>query len=198
MAYNLRKIKAIESQNKKKFLAVNKELNDKSGIYLLTRIDENGIKYAYIGQAKHILTRLANHMVGYQHIDLSLKSHKLYSDKNEYGCKVDFINCDESELDEKEQFYIKEYANNGYQLRNKTAGGQGNGKTKIAEFKQSKGYHDGLKQGYKNASKEMAHLFDLHLEVKIKGDRAIPTKNQQKALDKFNDFLKYYVNEKEE
>lgn len=191
MAYNWRKVKAIENQNKKIFLLENNKLNDNSGIYFLTRVDENGFKYAYVGQAKHILTRLAQHLVGYQHIDLSLKKHKIYSSKNEYGWKVDFVNCDENELDEKEQFYIKEYADNGFQLRNKTSGGQGEGKNKIAEFKANKGYHDGLKQGYKNASKEISHLFDLHLEVKIKGNKENPTKNQQKALDKFNEFLRY-------
>ena len=164
MAYNWKQVKAIESVNKKKFLELNNELNNDSGIYMLTRIDENGFKYAYIGQAKHILTRLAQHMVGYQHIDLSLKNHGLYSDKNEYGWNVIHYNCSEEELDDKEQYYIKEYADNGFQLRNKTSGSQGKGKTKINEFKPSKGYQDGLKQGYKNASKEIANLFDKHLD----------------------------------
>ena len=103
MAYNWKQAKAIESVNKKKFLELNNELNNDSGIYMLTRIDENGFKYAYIGQAKHILTRLAQHMVGYQHIDLSLKNHGLYSDKNEYGWNVIYYNCSEEELDDKEQ-----------------------------------------------------------------------------------------------
>ena len=58
MGYNWRQVKAIESTNKKKFLKQNETLNDNSGIYFLTRIDENGIKYAYVGQAKRILTRL--------------------------------------------------------------------------------------------------------------------------------------------
>lgn len=40
----------------------------------MVRTDENGFRYAYIGQAVHILTRLAQHLVGYQHIDLSLKN----------------------------------------------------------------------------------------------------------------------------
>ena len=95
MSYNWKQVKAIESVNKKKFLELNNKLNNDSGIYILTRIDENGFRYAYIGQAKHILTRLAQHMVGYQHIDLSLKNHGLYSDKNEYGWNVIHYNFSE-------------------------------------------------------------------------------------------------------
>ena len=192
MAYNWKQVKAIESVNKKKFLAINDKLNDNSGIYILTRIDENGFKYAYIGQAKHILTRLAQHMVGYQHIDLSLKNHGLYSDKNKYGWNVIHYNCSEEELDDKEQHYIKEYADNGFQLRNKTSGSQGKGKTKINEFKPSKGYQDGLKQGYKNASKEIANLFDKHLDYLKKSDK--PNKNQDKAIKKLEQFLEVYKN----
>ena len=192
MAYNWKQVKAIESVNKKKFLELNNELNNDSGIYILTRIDENGFKYAYIGQAKHILTRLAQHMVGYQHIDLSLKNHGLYSDKNEYGWNVIHYNCSEEELDDKEQYYIKEYADNGFQLRNKTSGSQGKGKTKINEFKPSKGYQDGLKQGYKNASKEIANLFDKHLDYLKKSDK--PNKNQDKAIEKLEQFLEVYKN----
>lgn len=192
MAYNWKQVKAIESVNKKKFLAINNKLNDNSGIYILTRIDENGFKYAYIGQAKHILTRLAQHMVGYQHIDLSLKNHRLYSDENEYGWNVIHYNFSEEELDDKEQHYIKEYADNGFQLRNKTSGSQGKGKTKINEFKPSKGYQDGLKQGYKNASKEIANLFDKHLDYLKKSNK--PNKNQDKAIKKLEQFLEVYKN----
>lgn len=192
MAYNWKQVKAIESVNKKKFLAINNKLNDNSGIYILTRIDENGFKYAYIGQAKHILTRLAQHMVGYQHIDLSLKNHRLYSDENEYGWNVIHYNFSEEELNDKEQYYIKEYADNGFQLRNKTSGSQGKGKAKINEFKPSKGYQDGLKQGYKNASKEIANLFDKHLDYLKKSDK--PNKNQDKAIEKLEQFLEVYKN----
>ena len=192
MSYNWKQVKAIESVNKKKFLELNNKLNNDSGIYILTKIDENGFRYAYIGQAKHILTRLAQHMVGYQHIDLSLKNHGLYSDKNEYGWNVIHYNFSEEELDDKEQYYIKEYADNGFQLRNKTSGSQGKGKTKINEFKPSKGYQDGLKQGYKNASKEIANLFDKHLDYLRKSDK--PNKNQDKAIEKLEHFLEAYKN----
>ena len=52
------------------------ESEEDSGIYVFTR-QENGFKYAYVGQAKHILTRLAQHLNGYQHIDLSIKNTAL-------------------------------------------------------------------------------------------------------------------------
>ena len=194
MPYNWKQVKAIEKKNKDKFLKLNDKLNDNSGIYILTRIDENNIKYAYIGQAKHILTRLAQHMVGYQHIDLSLKKHGLYSDINNYGWNVNSINCDESDLDDKEKYYVAEYANKGYQLRNKTAGGQGEGKSQIDEYRPHKGYRDGLEQGYKNASKEIANLFEKHLNYSKKSDK--PNKNQDKAIEKFEEFLEYYKREK--
>lgn len=190
MNHNIRQAKAIEAKNKKRLLGVNPNLDDKSGIYFLTRIDEDGIKYAYIGQAKHIHTRLAQHLVGYQHIDLSLKKHNLYSAENPYGWKIGFMHFPLDQLDDKEQYYIKMYAQNGYQLRNKTAGGQGKGKSQIDEYKPSKGYRDGLKQGYKNASKEVAHLFEKHLEVSIKSDK--PNKIQEKALSKFKEFMDCY------
>ena len=76
MAFNYKQIKAKERQNKERILRTNPYVDEKSGIYFLTREDENGFKFAYIGQAKRLLSRLAEHLSGYQHIDLSLKKHK--------------------------------------------------------------------------------------------------------------------------
>ena len=71
MATNYRQVYAIEKKNKERLLKVNPKLNDKSGIYFLLREDENGFKFAYIGQARSVLQRLCSHMSGYkQHIDL--------------------------------------------------------------------------------------------------------------------------------
>lgn len=195
MNQNIRRAKAIENKNKKRLLAINTTLDEQSGIYFLTRTDENGIKYAYIGQAKHLLTRLAQHLVGYQHIDLSLRKHGLYAEGKEYGWNFGFLHYPLSELDEKERYYITLYAQKGYQLRNKTAGGQGEGKAQIDEYKPSKGYRDGLKQGYKNASREIANLFEKHLNVSRKSEK--PNKIQEKALAKFNDFLNFHKAESE-
>lgn len=191
MSRNISQIKAIEAKNKKRLLAVNPKLNDRSGIYFLTRTDEDGINYFYIGQAKHILSRLAQHFSGYQHIDLSLKKRGLYSEENPYGWKVNAINYLQNRLDEMERFWILEYTKKGYQRRyNKTAGGQDSGKEQVNEYRPSKGYRDGLKQGYRNASREIANLFDKHLNVSKKSDK--PNKIQDRALEKFMEFLEFY------
>lgn len=186
---NFQRAKAIEAKNKKRLLSVNPHLDERSGIYFLLRVDENGIKYAYIGQAKHILTRLAQHLEGYQHIDISLKKHGLYSEDNMHGWKVGFLYFPLDQLDEKEQHYIRQYALNGYQLRNKTSGSQGEGKKQIDEYKPAKGYYDGLKQGRKNLAKELVNIIDKHLEIRLKPEKA-NNKVSIKAFEKFKELLK--------
>lgn len=181
---NYAQVKAIEEKNKQRILSVNPKVTEQSGIYVLRRF-EGGFKYAYVGQAKHLLTRLAQHLNGYQHIDLSIKKHGLASPSNPTGWHIDFIIT--NDLDEMERQKIKEYANKGYQLRNKTLGGQNEGKLGIADNCPSKGYYDGLKQGYNNARREVKHLFDLYLNAVIKANK--PHKTQEKALQKFYDFL---------
>ncbi len=196
---NYARAKAIEYKNKERLLKVNPNLNDKGGIYFLLREDENGFKYAYIGQSREsvgILTRLAQHLVGYkQHIDLSLKKHKLYSEENPYGWRVEFLNFPDNQLDEKEQFYIKQCALKGFQLRNVSLGGQSAGRNMINETKPARGYRDGVENGYKKASKEVSHLFEKHLNYTTKSDK--PNKNQQKAVDKFEEFLSVCKSESE-
>ena len=181
---NYKQVKAIETKNKRKFLAANPYLDERSGCYILIRKDENEINHAYIGQAKHLLTRLAQHRVGYQHIDLSLKKHGLIASDNPHGWKVGFVHCPESELDAMEQQLIKSYATSGYQLKNKTAGGQGEGKIQINEYRPSKGYRDGLEQGKKNLARELSHIIDKHLVITLK-DGKQNNKVSIKALEKF-------------
>ena len=185
---NFRQIKAIEKSNKQRLLKVMPTLSEDKGIYILTR-EENGFKYAYVGQAKHILTRLAQHLSGYQHIDLSLKKHGFKTEENPNGWDITTVSCNtmsDKELDEVEQDFIKSYANDGYQMRNKTAGGQGDGKFEIAETKPRKTYRDGLKQGYSNAQRDVAKLFDKSLDFTIKGKE---NKNKLKAQEKFKAFI---------
>ena len=183
---NYKQLYAIKAQNERRILRENPNVPNQSGIYFLLR-EENGFKYAYIGQAKKLLSRLADHLSGYQHIDLSIKKHGFWSEENPTGYTIHFLKFPESLLDEKEQLYIKKYAAAGYQLRNSTAGSQGRGKHGLDNTKPSKGYYDGLKQGYKNAKKEIGHLFALHLECRTKKDP--PGKLQLKALEKFNNFI---------
>lgn len=190
MRRNIAKVKAIEKKNEAKLLAVNSKLDNGSGIYFLTRQDsETGIKFSYVGQAVHIKQRMLQHMSGYQHIDLSIRKHGLLSEKNPSGWDINFLHFPKEQLDEKERYYITLYAQNGYQSRNKDTGG-GAGKQELGERKPSKGYRDGLLQGKKNASREIANLFDKHLNVSKKSDK--PNKIQDRALEKFMEFLEFY------
>lgn len=155
----------------------------------MTRTDENNISYFYIGQAVRITQRMCGHLVGYQHIDLSLKKRGFYSDDNPYGWKLNFINYPESELDKWEQYWILEYTKKGYQCRyNKTAGGQGEGKEKINEFKPSKGYRDGIQQGRKNLARELSNIAEKHLKIELRADKA-NNKVSQKQYEKFKELL---------
>lgn len=185
----LRQTKAIERKNKQLFLKLNKKLNDSSGIYILFRTDENDIKYFYCGQAKHILSRLAQHMSGYQHIDLSLKKRGLWSENNPYGWIVFFKNYQEKELDEKEQFWILEMTKRGYQCRyNKTAGGQGSGKEKINEFRPAKGYRDGIQQGRKAMARELSSIVEKHLTITLRAEKQ-GNKISERQFEKFKELL---------
>jgi hypothetical protein len=96
--------------------------------------------------------------------------------------------CTEDQLDKREQYYIKIYANSGWQMRNETTGSQGKGKKALGDAKTPKGYYDGIAQGEKNARKMVAHLFELHLDYAPK--KSPPTKLQEKAMQKFEEFLK--------
>lgn len=183
---DMRQIKAIEKANKERILKVCPVVPERSGIYFLLR-EENGFKYGYVGQAKHLLTRLAQHLRGYQHIDLSLKKHGFYSEDNPNGYRIHFLEFPINQLDAMEQKYILKYANAGYQMRNKTSGSQGEGKQGIADNKPSKGYYDGIEQGKKKSREFIADLFKKHLVVTTK--KQPPTKLQEKALQKFNDFI---------
>ena len=183
---NYRQIKAIEQKNKQRILKLCPSIPETSGIYVFVR-EENGFKYAYIGQAKHLLTRLAQHLSGYQHIDLSIKKHGLWSKENPCGWHIRCFLCPLEKLDANEQYYIKHYADYGYQLRNKTTGSQGEGKRGLDNQKSPKGYRDGLNQGYKNAQKYVANLFDKHLNYSKKSEKS--NKLQEKALEKFREFL---------
>lgn len=184
---NIAKAKAIEQKNKKRLLAVNSKLDDKSGIYFLTRVDENDIKFSYVGQARNLISRMCQHLVGYQHIDLSIKKHGLYSFENPYGWNINFMHFPISELDEKERYYITLYAKNGYQSRNKDTGG-GAGKQELGERKPSKGYRDGILQGKKALARELSQIISKHLTVRLKPEKQ-GNKVSEKQLEKFNQLL---------
>jgi len=185
---DLKKRFAIQKKNEEIIKKACPNADNRSGIYGFFRYDENGIKYAYLGQAKKLLMRLAQHLSGYQHIDLSIKKHGLYDEiKRPNGWHIEILQfCCEDELDALEKQYILKYAKD-YQLRNKTSGSQGEGKTAIDDFRPAKGYREGLKKGYENARKDVAKLFEKL--TYSAGNKPMP--RQKKALEKFEDFLKY-------
>ena len=188
---NMAQVKAIEKSNKQRLLKVNPKLNDRSGIYFLLRENENGFRFGYIGQAKNITQRLCGHLAGYkQHIDRSLKAHGLYSEDNPYGWRVEFLNFPISELNEKEKYYIKLYADKGYQLRNVSVGGQGSERDsgQIGERKPPKGYRDGIKQGKINLARELSSIAEKHLKIEIREDKK-NNKVSQRQFEKFKELM---------
>ena len=192
-----RQVWAKQQTTRQRIVKLCPSINDNSGIYIFTRTDENGIRYAYVGQAKHLLSRCAQHLLGYQHIDLSIKKHGLFSDKNEYGYKLEYINYPESQLDDYEREYIQKYASLGYQLRNATLGGQDSGK-EVIDSKTPKGYHDGLKQGYENARKEIKELFSKYLMVSVKNEEDTFKKDgsiKEIYQRKYNEFIEWLKGE---
>lgn len=185
-----KKIYAIKMQNEKRIKKLCPDATHKSGIYCFHREDENGFKYAYVGLAtKSVLSRCAEHLSGYnQHIDRSIKAHKLYDEQNPYGWKLDILClCPAEECNEKEQYYIKIVHQSGRQLLNVTGGSQGKGKFNIGQSKSPKTYTEGVVQGEKNAKKFVKNLFDKHLNYSIKSEK--PNKTQEKMKAKFETWL---------
>lgn len=174
------KIKERDRENRKRLLAINPYLTDNSGIYVFTREDENGFKFAYIGQAKKVLTRLSQHLNGYkQYIDKSIRKHGLWSEENPTGWFVIANDIPEQNLDEAERRYEKRYAEQGCQLRNKTIGGQNKGKVGIAENKPSKGYYDGKKQGRSDVIKELKQVVK-YLQITPQNDGKLANRMLEK------------------
>ena len=183
MYYN--KTKYINQQRIKRVVP---DINNKSGIYVFIRY-ENNIKYAYVGQAKHLLDRLSGHLSSYQHIDLSIKKHGLgvhdLTDESKKKWNILFFEYPIEKLDEMEQKYIVNCANKGFQLYNHTTGSQSSDKKGLKE-NQRKGYRQGVEYGYNKAKKEIANLFEKHLNYNVKKEG---NKNQEKALAKFEEFI---------
>lgn len=185
-----KKIYAKKKAREDKIKKICPSIPNEPGIYAFYRNDETGIRRAYVGQAVNLCERCAAHLAEYDHIALSLKKHGFYSQNNLYGWKLQYKKCSKEELDEHEIATIKAFADDGFQMYNVTAGGQGKGKKQISEYKQPKTYRQGIEQGKKVSSKEIAHLFEKHLNYSTKNDP--PTKNQQKAVEKFEEFLRYH------
>ena len=186
---NYRQLYAIKKANKERILKVCPNCPETSGIYFLLR-KEGGFKFAYIGKAKTLLSRLADHLQGYtQHIDLSIKKRGIYDkEKNPYGWDFTVMQyCDECELDEREKFWIYSYARSGFQMLNATAGGQGKGKVATDNTRPRKGYRDGVEQGEKNIRAQLRELFTKYLCASV---RDPANKVKERKLKEFEDMMK--------
>lgn len=119
-----------------------------------------------------------------------MKKHGLYDfSENPYGWKIGFLHYPQNELDKWEQHYIKAYADNGYQLRNKTSGSQGEGKAQIDDYRPAKGYREGIQQGRKVLARELSSIAEKHLIIRLKPEKE-HNKVSQKQYEKFMDLLK--------
>ena len=183
---NYRQIYARKAECEKRIKEVCPDITNRPGIYIFYRTDtDSGLRFCYIGQAKRLIERCAQHLQEYDHIALSLKKRGFKCEGNDGGWELVTFDFPVESLDVGETEMIKLWANKGYQLFNRTAGGQGDGKVVFDNKRQSKTYREGLAQGYLNARREVAHWFSLHLNVSMKK----PTKNAEKAYKKFMEFI---------
>ena len=193
---NYRQIYARKAECEKRIKEVCPEITNSPGIYIFYRTDtDSGLRFCYIGQAKRLTERCARHLQEYDHIALSLKKRGFFDplnpEENPGGWKLSIWECTSTEyLDRAETEAIKEWADNGYQLFNRTAGGQGNGKVVFDNKRQSKTYYDGLERGRQKAMDEIAHLFRLHLDYAPKPRNGKPpTKLQEKAMQRMREIV---------
>lgn len=118
-----------------------KEYDKKSGIYLWERYNEEDKYCWYVGQAKNILRRTAQHIVdGQSHLDKSIKAHGLTNDQvlNPKKWSIGILQlCEPSDLDVQEQYFIAKWKRNNPNgiMYNVESGGT-TGKTIIGEKKQ--------------------------------------------------------------
>ena len=185
---NYKKIYAMKNAREKMIESICPSIPNTSGIYAFYRIDEAGIRRSYVGQALRLRERCASHLAEYDHIALSLKKHKFYSESNPTGWKLSYRTCRKDELDQKEIETIKAFADKGFQMYNITTGGQSAGKQVTGQYKPPKTYRQGIQQGKITLARELKHIIDTHLKVSIKPEKA-NNKVSIKALEKFNDLL---------
>ena len=199
MGFNFKSVKQrkyLEAQAKindemQDLFAYDPKLKEESGIYILTRADSKR-HCVYVGQAKNILQRLAQHIIGFMPVDISIRKHGLKYPSNPYGWRIDVEYCanDKNVLDERERFWINDFQNRDdvvWEVYNVTSGGQGEGKVDINERKAARGYHDGLKQGEINAYREVLDILK-YLDFLPKDDFAI---NDKKVIE-----IEEWINEK--
>lgn len=187
MTLNYKQVFAKKRQLEQKLIKLFPELKHISGIYIWSRINEDGKVDKYVGQSVDCLERQVSHLESYKtHFDKSLRKHKLYSKENPNGWFMsEVIPCQKEELNEKERYYIDLYKPS----HNITSGGQNEGKTDINERNNQKlkSYANGKKVGYEKAREIVKTFFEKYLDYSIKGQ---PNKTKEKKLEEFKKFLR--------
>ena len=179
--YSYKRVFYIKKEIREQIKKICPAIDNESGIYFYTRVDEDGSKQGYIGKSLHILDRTISHLqYQNQHIDASLIKRGFYSKNNPYGWKLNFIHYPKELLDEKEKYYIDQYLNAGYTLYNIESGGS-LGKIDIQERKLGKGYYEGIARGKKSLADDLKHIIDLYLTITL-------NKTGQRAENAFNKF----------
>lgn len=118
-----------------------RDYDKKSGIYIWERYNEDGVYCWYIGKAKNLLHRTAQHIIdGQSHLDKSIKKHGLTNNpiENPSNWCVQILRVwDVEYLDEAERHYIHYWLNSypNSKTYNIESGGT-TGKTIIGEKKQ--------------------------------------------------------------
>lgn len=195
MTMNYKQIYAKKREYEKRLLALCPNLSHQTGIYVWSRINENGRVDKYIGQAVDILNRQIGHLEQCKtHFDKSLRKHKLYSETNRNGWFIsEIIPCTKEELNEKERYYIDLYKPS----HNITSGGQNAGKTDINERnkKTFENYARWKKKGYTKAIEQVRVFFEKYLDYSIKGQ---PNKIKERKLAEFEKLLKGTIQNEDE
>lgn len=191
-----RKVFAMKRERENRIKKICPRIPYSSGIYVFYRTDEAGINRAYCGQAVNLCERCASHLAEYDHIALSLKKHKFYSESNPTGWKLAYRTCKKNELDQKEIETIKAFADKGFQMYNITAGGQSTGKQVTGQYKPPKTYMQGIQQGKKTLARELSHIIDTHLQVSLKPEKQ-SNKVSIRAFEKFQNLIDEKTYEKE-
>lgn len=195
MPIDFKKLYAQKKAAENRVLRHFPDITDDSGIYIIKRYDkEKGMQVCYIGKAKHILSRLADHLLGYkQHIDKSLRKHGLYSESNKNGYTMSVVEyCPLCMLDEKERKLITDVSKiKSILLYNVESGGT-IGKTDINERQPNLKYHEGYKRGYDRCLKDIRVYFEKYLEPTIKG------KTNKIKERKLIEFTKLLIGEEEQ
>lgn len=187
---------AILNDKKKIIKSICPDITNESGIYLFYRKNEDNETCFYVGQAKDLLTRTAQHLMGRtQHIDKSLYVHKLYGEGIPYGWKLKVIyKCGIGYLDFYEQQFIQHYLKQGYKCYNVAGGGQFDKKSDVGERYEVKlkTYKNGKKIAYEKAREYVKEMFDKYLDFTIKG------KSGKVKERKFEEFKKWLEVQNEE